>query len=134
MCVLFVDDEPNIVKWAKKELTRNGYEVETSGDGVEALAKIQLSSPDLLVCDIMMPEMGGHELKNYLRSNANFDKMKVILLSNMAGETDRSPSYERLEEANTLGVDALIRKPNGLVFLLYTVNDVLGQPQKQTNP
>ena len=68
--ILAVDDEPNIVRLIQVNLERMGYQVETANNGVQALEKIRASRPDLVVSDVMMPEMDGFELLSTIRRDA----------------------------------------------------------------
>ena len=60
--ILVTDDEPNIVRLIQVNLERQGFQVETANNGAQALEKIRANRPDLLVSDVMMPEMDGFEL------------------------------------------------------------------------
>ncbi len=65
--ILLVDDEPNLLRVVRRILRRRGAEVESAGDGVEALAKLDSFPADLILTDLKMPEMGGVELLQELR-------------------------------------------------------------------
>jgi CheY-like chemotaxis protein len=65
--VLVVDHDPDVRRLARRVLEQHGYTVTTAGDGVEALARIDLASPDLLLADLMMPRLDGLSLIDQLR-------------------------------------------------------------------
>lgn len=65
--ILVVDDEPNIQKLLTVALTNRGHTVVTASNGIEALAMAATEKPDLIVLDVMMPQMTGHEARDELR-------------------------------------------------------------------
>lgn len=79
--ILAVDDEPNIARLVKVVLERCGYEVETAENGLQALARIKANRPDLLISDVMMPEMDGFELMAAIRSDAKIEDMPFLLMT-----------------------------------------------------
>ena len=79
--ILAVDDEPNIVRLIQVNLERDGYTVETANNGAQALAKIRQSRPDLLVSDVMMPEMDGFEFIRQLRTRDDWKLIPVIVVT-----------------------------------------------------
>ena len=86
--ILVVDDERHIVHRIKEGLERDGYEVVTAFDGVEALKKVKSESPDMIIIDTMMPRMDGHQTIVRLRSSPETENTPVITLSNK-GDVDR---------------------------------------------
>jgi CheY-like chemotaxis protein len=79
--ILAVDDEPSICKLVETALTGRGYEVVTAHDGEEAIDKVALEHPDLIVLDIMMPKMDGREVRRRLAQSPRTSAIPVILLS-----------------------------------------------------
>jgi len=102
--VLVVDDEVNIVRLIQINLQRHGYEVETANNGAEALAKIRDSRPDLLVSDVMMPEMDGFELLANVRRDPSLADLPVIMLTAKAQDADVMSGYKH-------GADMYLTKP-----------------------
>jgi len=92
--VLVVDDEINIVRLIQVNLERQGYQVETANNGAQALAKIKESRPDLLVSDVMMPEMDGFELLRHVRDEPDLADLPVIVLTAKSQDADVATGYE----------------------------------------
>ena len=102
--VLVVDDEIGIVRLIQVNLERQGYQVETAGNGAEALAKIRRERPNLLVLDVMMPEMNGFELLTNIRSDPALADLPVIMLTAKAQDADVFKGYQ-------LQADMYLTKP-----------------------
>lgn len=102
--VLVVDDEPHIVRLIQVNLQRQGYEVETANNGAQALAQIKESRPDLLVSDVMMPEMDGFELLANIRRDTSLMDLPVIMLTAKAQDKDVMTGYQT-------GADMYLTKP-----------------------
>lgn len=64
--ILIADDEPHVLRVLKMSLEKEGYEVEVSANGMEALARIEQQAPDILITDIQMPQMTGEELCKHI--------------------------------------------------------------------
>ena len=79
--VLVVDDDPDKSELLKVALSMEGYEVQTAADGKEALSAIESFQPDLVVSDIMMPEVNGYELARRIRENPRTRYIPIILQS-----------------------------------------------------
>ncbi|MDZ4169401.1 MAG: response regulator [Coriobacteriia bacterium] len=79
--ILAVDDEPSIVRLVTAALSAKGYEVVNAFNGEEALDKVALEHPDLIVCDIMMPRMDGREVQRRLAADAKTRDIPFIFLS-----------------------------------------------------
>ena len=79
--ILIVDDEPTNVDMLSQELEEEGYHLLSAYDGEEALIKVQEHQPDLVLLDIMMPEMNGIELCNSIKDNFITGHIPVILLT-----------------------------------------------------
>jgi DNA-binding response OmpR family regulator len=79
--VLVVDDEPSIRKLLSVALGNRGFEVLEAEDGVAALGAITAQKPDLVVLDVMMPGMTGHEVHDQLRQRAETKELPILFLS-----------------------------------------------------
>lgn len=101
--ILLVDDEPDILEFLKYNLEQEDFEVLTSTNGKDALKKILLK-PDLIILDIMMPEMDGFELYQQIKSNKNFRYIPIIFLTAKSGETNEIKGLD-------LGASDYIQKP-----------------------
>ncbi len=118
--ILVVDDDPALLLVISKSLSGKGYSVETAGNGAEALDIMQKTAPfDLLLSDIVMPEMDGLELA--LMATHQYPELKVILMSGYASEWRRTVNLENL-------IHGIINKPFSLEELAGKVGQVL-QPQ-----
>ncbi|MGB0119878.1 MAG: response regulator, partial [Solirubrobacterales bacterium] len=78
--ILVVDDEPTIVEVVARYMERAGFEVETAADGPSAIAKAIDHRPDLIVLDLMLPEIDGMEVMRILREDVSL-KAAIIMLT-----------------------------------------------------
>ena len=116
--ILAVDDEPNIVRLIQVNLERMGYQVETANNGVQALEKIRASRPDLVVSDVMMPEMDGFELLSTIRRDPALEDLPVIMLTAKAQDKKVMEGYQR-------GADMYLTKPFNPMELIAFVKRIL---------
>src|SRR4030043_282869 len=117
--ILVVDDERNIVHLTRLYLAKEGFEVETAYDGRQALEKAQSHHPDLIVLDVMMPEMDGFEVCRELRKTSN---VPIIILTARTDDVDKVVGLE-------LGADDYVTKPFNPRELVARVNAVLRRSQ-----
>lgn len=113
--VLIVDDDLAIVKFVRANLKAEGYETLTAMDGDQALAIVEKELPDLVILDIMMPEMDGLEVCHRLRQ---WSQIPIIMLSARGDEEDKVKCLD-------LGADDYISKPFGVGELIARVRAVL---------
>ncbi|MBN8193650.1 response regulator transcription factor [Bacillus sp. NTK074B] len=113
--VLLVDDEENILDVCSRYLVREGYEVSTSVNGIEALDMYQSVNPDIVVLDIMMPEMDGWQVAEKIREEHD---TPIIMLTALGQEKDRMYGL-------TIGADDYVTKPFSPRELLLRVKNVL---------
>jgi len=118
-----VDDEPHIVRLIQVNLERQGYQVETANNGAQALAKIRESRPDLLVSDVMMPEMDGFELLANIRRDATLMDLPVIMLTAKAQDKDVMTGYQT-------GADMYLTKPFNPAELIAFAKRILSSHQE----
>lgn len=102
--ILAVDDESDVLLIIKTALISEGYAVTTASNGPDALALAQEQRPDLIVLDMMMPEMSGFEVLQELRSREETHSVPVIMLT---GVSDKS----KIRQAIDSGIDYYIVKP-----------------------
>jgi two-component system phosphate regulon response regulator PhoB len=102
--ILVVEDESDIAALVAYQLAHAGYQVRTATNGREALKAIELDPPDLVVLDLMLPEIGGTEILETLRSRKETRSTPVIILTARGEEADRLKGFE-------LGADDYIAKP-----------------------
>lgn len=116
--VLVVEDSLTQREMISDLLKGSGLSVVEASDGVEALEKVQESSPDLVVLDIIMPKMNGYEVCRRLKSNSKTQDMAVIMCSAKKEEFDR---YWGIKQ----GADAYISKPFHPQELVGTIKQLL---------
>jgi DNA-binding response OmpR family regulator len=122
--VLVVDDERNIVQLARLYLTKEGFEVEAAYDGRQALEKVRSHRPDLIVLDIMMPEMDGLTVCRELRKTSN---VPIIILTARTDDIDKVVGLE-------LGADDYVTKPFNPRELVARVKAILRRTQAVAEP
>lgn len=120
--VLVVDDEASVVEVVALYLRREGFQVRAAHDGREALVAIQSKLPDLVVLDVMLPELDGLEIMRRLRADPTSD-IPVILLTARSQEVDRIYGLE-------LGADDYVTKPFSPAELVSRVKAVLRRAQR----
>jgi signal transduction histidine kinase len=116
--VLVVDDNVELRNYML-DLLSPSYDVTTAGDGIEALAAVRESLPDIVLSDVMMPRMNGIELVRALRDNPSITSLPIILLSARAGE---EPTIAGLDA----GADDYVFKPFSAKELLSRVRTHVG--------
>ena len=116
--VLVVDDEPNIVRTVADRLKMSGYDVIEAADGQEAIARALQDEPDVILLDVLMPELDGHAVVERLRQMEETRSLPVIML------TARS-QVEDVARASALGAVDYVVKPFDLVELLEKIKSVL---------
>lgn len=120
--VLVVDDEPHVVEFIAMNLELEGFRVVRAANGYEALEKAAKEMPDLVVLDIMMPDIDGFETLEKLR---DISAMPVIFLSAKGEEVDRIRGLD-------LGADDYITKPFGPRELVSRIRAVLRRTEPAT--
>lgn len=101
--ILLVDDEVDILEFLKYNLELEKFEVLVSSNGKDALKQLAMK-PDLIVLDIMMPEMDGFELYQEIKTDKNYQDIPIIFLTAKSGETDEIKGLN-------LGASDYIQKP-----------------------
>jgi two-component system alkaline phosphatase synthesis response regulator PhoP len=119
--ILVVDDEIYIVHILDFSLGMEGYEVITALDGEQALERMKVERPDLVVLDIMMPKLDGYEVCKQIKSNPATKQTPVILLSAKGRNVDQKLGFD-------VGADDYITKPFSPRKLVERINQLLGQP------
>ena len=116
--ILIVDDEPNIVMSLEFLMRKNGYQVGIARNGTEALAAIDHTAFDLILLDVMMPDVDGYQVCRQLRQRPDRAGTKVIFLSAKSREADVQKGYE-------VGADLYIPKPFSTRQLMEKVRELL---------
>ncbi len=127
--VMVIDDERNILDIIKFNLEVEGYEVVTSRDGEEALRLVYELSPDLILCDIMMPELDGLEVCRRLKADGRTNHIPVVMLSARTQSQDKVASIEA-------GADDFITKPFDFSDLVarITINLIRTRQKRDVSP
>src|SRR3990172_3167345 len=119
--ILVVDDEKNIVQLARLYLNNEGFRVEAAYDGAQALEKAKSIRPDLIILDIMMPELDGLSVCKELRKTSD---VPIIILTARSDDVDRIVGLE-------LGADDYVSKPFTPRELVARVKAVLRRARRE---
>ena len=122
MKILVAEDEPMLLKTIELKLKKEGYEVITTQDGREAIARIEELNPDMVISDIMMPYASGLEITAMLKKKTD-KQIPIIILSAMEQE-------KVVMEAFELGADDYITKPFSLNELSIRVKRLIARMDK----
>lgn len=115
---MVVDDSITIRRVSERFLSRNGFRVNTAKDGMDALAKLQASPPDVLLLDIEMPRIDGFELATYMRNSDALAATPIVMITSRSGDKHR-------RRAESIGVDRFVTKPYQEQDLLAQIHAVL---------
>lgn len=115
--ILVVDDETPIRSLLRQELSEIGYTVIEAANGMEALEQVRLSKPDLILLDVMMPEMNGFDVAAVLKNDPKTMDIPIIILSIVQDK----------ERGFKIGVDRYLTKPIDTDKLLGEIDHLLGQ-------
>ncbi len=116
--ILIVDDEPNIVIPLEFLMKREGYDVETAGDGEAALRAVAERQPDLVILDVMLPRMNGFEVCRELRRDPRSQGLKILMLSAKGRESEVAKGLD-------VGADAYVTKPFSTRELMARIRELV---------
>lgn len=116
--VLIVDDSQTLRQMLTELLQHSGLRVVVATNGLEAKAQIQAKAPDLVITDLIMPEMNGYELCRWIKNEPTTQGIPVLICSTKSEEFDR---YWGMKQ----GADAYITKPFHPVEMMKTVKQLL---------
>lgn len=117
--IVIADDEHKIVMTLEYAFKRAGYEIFIARDGAEVLDLLQKEIPDLILLDVMMPNVDGFTTLEEIKKNEAYKNVKVIFLSAKTGEKD-------IQKGLSLGADAYVTKPYSIKKLQEKVAEILG--------
>ncbi|MCC5993205.1 MAG: response regulator [Rhodobacteraceae bacterium] len=117
--VVVIEDEPNISEAIRYILTRNGWHVDVSPDGVGAVQSLCDDPPDLLILDLMLPNISGFEILKQLRQDARTQALPVLMLTAKGQGADRI-------QAEQLGVSRFMTKPFANSEVIAAVDELAG--------
>jgi len=115
--ILIVDDEPFILKSLTFVLRKEGLQVETATNGIEAMEKIQKEHPDIVFLDIMMPKMNGLEVCQWIRETPALKDTYVIILTAKGQEADR-------EKGIKIGANEYMTKPFSPSYVVKRIKEI----------
>ena len=118
--LLLIDDDPNLILLVKDYLEFRGYNVDTAENGREALEVLDQNVPDMIICDVMMPEMDGYSLVKHIREEPVTNRIPVLFLS------AKGQSQDRVKGLNE-GADVYMVKPFEPEELVAQVESSLNQ-------
>lgn len=116
--ILIVDDDPDIVDLLQTALTGVGYSVRTAATGTQALASARRAPPDLVLLDLMLPDVNGFTVCEAFRRHAATVSVPIMLITGMPGEFPRLAGME-------VGADAYVQKPIKVKELISEVENLL---------
>lgn len=116
--VLVVDDDPFILMSVEFLMKKSGYDVMVARNGNEALELINNNKPDLILLDIMMPDVDGYSICKYVKSSKNLKDIVVVFLSAKTEEADIKRGYD-------LGASLFVSKPFSTRELVKKVKDLI---------
>lgn len=122
--VLLVEDEENIATLFKYNLKKSGFECEVACNGIEGLDKVTKFHPDIIISDIMMPEMDGLEFRKVLIENPNYNQIPFVFLTAKGEEEDILGGYE-------LDIEDYIIKTSSPKVVLAKLTAILKSKQKE---
>jgi len=122
--ILIVDDEPNIIELAKLYLEREGFKVEGVSTGKDALTRQETGKPDLIILDLMLPDIDGFDVCRRIRAKSN---IPILMLTARKEDVDKIIGLE-------LGADDYLTKPFNPRELVARVKAILRRNQSPTKP
>jgi two-component system, OmpR family, alkaline phosphatase synthesis response regulator PhoP len=123
--ILVVDDTADMVEFLEYNLRRDGYQIVSASNGRDALNLARTRLPDLIILDLMLPDLDGFTVCEILRCQPSTSKIPVLLLTALAGEIPRTHGFES-------GATDYCSKPIGLVDLRTRVKHALERTDANT--
>src|SRR5262245_55460006 len=125
--VLVVDDSLSVRKVVERALVARQLEVVSAASGNEAIAQIERELPDLVVCDVVMPDRDGYEICRFVKSHPKLGQVPVLLISGIVNGTV-------LEQAAEARSDDVLRKPFEAAELVRKVSELLAGNGSSARP
>src|SRR3989442_1346519 len=116
--ILVLEDDPWVQTLLKKQLTAHGFKVTIAGDGLDGLMKLETLRPDLMICDVMMPNLDGMEFVKAVKSNSETQRIPIIFL------TAKSDPRSMIDGIN-VGARFYVTKPFQIEDLLSKITRAL---------
>ncbi len=124
--ILVIDDDPDLLILLEKMLRRIGLSPTTTDTGSSGLALLQEQTFDLLILDLMLPDIDGFDILRQLRANSHYDAMPVLILSALADP-------DTISKGLALGADGYLTKPYLPNTLTSRVKDLLTQGRRRAD-
>jgi CheY-like chemotaxis protein len=118
--ILVIEDNPAYQTIVQSLLEANQYQVMIANDGLEGLNMARQNKPDLIVLDLLLPQMSGHEITHMLKRDRNCQKIPIVMFTCRDLDTEE-------ELAKKSGVDAFVLKSSRPESLLVEINRLIGQ-------
>jgi chemosensory pili system protein ChpA (sensor histidine kinase/response regulator) len=125
--IMVVDDSITVRKVTARLLKRQGMEVLTAKDGVDAVAQLQEHIPDLMLLDVEMPRMDGYELATQVRNTPELKHIPIIMITSRTGTKHR-------DKAEKIGINRYLGKPFNETELLENINALLAETASNKRP
>ena len=116
--ILVVDDDPTIIKTVSVKLAEAGFQVLTASDGLDAINSARKERPDLIILDVMMPELNGYDVCRVLKFDKEYKSIPILLLTARDQELDSLIGEQ-------IGIDYL-PKPLNVNALFGKIDKILG--------
>ena len=123
--ILIADDEHKIIMTLEYTFRKAGYEVFIARDGSEVLELLKEETPDIILLDIMMPNVDGYTTLQEIKKQEKLNQCKVIFLSAKTNPAD-------IEKGLSLGADAYVTKPYSIKKLVQQVEELLAKISKKS--
>ena len=120
-CVVCIEDEPEMIDLVRLILGRKGFNVIGANGGIEGLETVQRERPDLVLLDLMMPDMDGWEVYQQMKADDDLRNIPVIVV------TAKAQSIDKVLGLHIAKVDDYITKPFGPQELLESVEKIIGE-------
>ena len=116
--ILVVDDDPYILMSLEFLMKKNGFDVMVARNGTEALEIVEKQVPDIVLLDIMMPDVDGYAICNHIKGSKKLKEAKVVFMSAKSKESDIQKGYD-------LGASLYVTKPFSTRQLLKQVQELM---------
>lgn len=117
--IIIADDEHKILMSLEYSFRKNGYDVYIARDGTEVLEFLKTMVPDVILLDIMMPNMDGYSTLDFIKKDEKLKNTRVIFLSAKNNPKD-------IEKGLEMGADAYVTKPYSIKKLMQQIEEMLG--------
>jgi len=119
--IFVIDDNPDVLSVTLAMFARKGYEAVGATNGLDAIQMLRKVNPDLIITDVIMPQMDGFQLLKELKNNPLTSDIPILVIS---GHGQMADSFK------TMGIDGFLTKPFSTKNLLLKVQEILGSDQE----